>query len=243
MYNKFSIIYDKFIGIDYPEWVSYVESIWAKFGLSPHLVLDLACGTGNFTTLLADRGYDMIGIDSSPEMLSCAKDKAQHKDILFILQDMREFELYGTVDACICMVDSINYILEEDELSAVFNLVHNYLNPGGLFIFDINTIHKFKHVLGENSFCDINDDDAIIWENYYDDESGINEYFVNIFTSRSDGLYERHEEIHNQRAYEADDICRIIKNAGFELLGAYDPLSFDTPKEQSEKIFFVVRKL
>lgn len=242
MYNKFSSIYDKFIGIDYPEWILYIESIWAKFGVSPHLVLDLACGTGNFTVALSDKGYDMIGVDSSVQMLSQAQSKAEGKDILFLLQDMREFELYGTVDACICMVDAINYILEEDELSEVFRLVHNYLNPDGLFIFDINTVYKFKHVLGENSFCDISDDDAIIWENYYDEGLGINEYLVNIFTSTDNGLYERHEEVHKQRAYEADVIAKKLVGAGFELLGTYDALSFNAPKKGSEKILFVARK-
>ena len=242
MYNKFSDIYDKFIGVDYREWISYIESIWARFGVSPHLVLDLGCGTGNFTVPLSDKGYDMIGVDSSAEMLSQAQSKAFGKEILFLLQDMREFELYGTVDACICMVDAINYILEEDELLSIFKLVHNYLNPGGLFIFDINTEYKFKHVLGENSFCDISDDDAIIWENYYDDNQQINEYLVNIFTSTGDSLYERHEEVHTQRAYGADVVSKKLTEAGFELLGAYDLLTFDAPKEDSEKIFFVALK-
>ena len=242
MYNKFSDIYDKFIGVDYPEWISYVESIWAKFDVSPHLVLDLGCGTGNFTVPLADMGYDMIGVDSSAEMLSQAQGKAAERGILFLLQDMREFELYGTVDACICMVDAINYILEADELSEVFRLVHNYLNPAGLFIFDINTEYKFKHVLGGNSFCDINDDDAIIWENYYDEGSQINEYMVNIFTSAEGGLYERHEEVHTQRAYDVNVISKRLVGAGFELLGVYDALTFETPKDDSEKVFFVARK-
>jgi len=242
MYNKFSDTYDKFIGVDYPEWISYIESIWVKFELSPHLVLDLGCGTGNFTIPLADKGYDMIGVDNSAEMLSQAQSKALGKDILFLLQDMREFELYGTVDACICMVDAINYILDENELSEVFRLVYNYLNTEGLFVFDINTEFKFKHVLGENSFCDISDDDAIIWENYYDEDSQINEYQVNIFTSADGGLYERHEEVHTQRAYEVDLVSKKLREAKFELLGIYNALTFDAPTEDSEKVFFVARK-
>jgi len=242
MYNKFSDIYDKFIGVDYPDWIVYIESIWDKFGLTPNLVLDLACGTGNFTVPLSDKGYDMIGIDISSDMLSQAQEKALGKNILFSLQDMRDFELYGTVDACICMVDAINYILEEDELSVVFGLVHNYLNPGGMFIFDINTAYKFEHVLADNSFCDISESDAINWENYYDDESKINEYQVNIFTSGSNDLYERHEEVHRQRAYEADTICKKLTDSGFKVLGMYDALGFEPPGEQSEKIFFVVSK-
>jgi len=244
MYNKFSDIYDNFIGIDYPEWISYIESIWAKFGAQPHLVLDLACGTGNFTIPLTAKGYDMIGIDNSAEMLSHAQDKASDtsEQPLFILQDMRSFELYGTVDACICMIDSINYILREDELLETFRLVRNYLNPGGLFVFDINTVYKFRHVLGDNSFSDISDDAAIVWENYYDEGTEINEYFVNIFTVRNDGLYERHEETHIQRAYEADFVRRSLIDSGLELLATYGALTFDVPSDESEKIFFVARK-
>ena len=242
MYNRLSDTYDKFIGIDYDEWIAYIEEIWVKFGSRPHLVLDLACGTGNFTIGLAGKGYDMIGIDNSAEMLSRARDKAGDKPILFSLQDMRHFELYGTVDACICMVDSINYLLEEDELSAAFGLVYNYLNPGGLFVFDINTLHKFRHVLGENSFSDVSDDDTIVWENYFDEETRINEYMVNIFAARSDGLYERHEEVHQQRAYEKDDIVQRLTQAGFDVLGVYDTLRFEPPTEESEKIFFVAQK-
>jgi len=242
MYNKFSDTYDKFIGIDYPKWILYIESIWAEFDVSPHLVLDLGCGTGNFTIPLSDKGYDMIGVDSSAEMLSQAQSKADGKDILFLLQDMRELELYGTVDACICMVDAINYILKEDELLSVFRLVYNYLNSAGLFVFDINTEYKFRHVLGENSFCDISDNDAIIWENYYDGNSRINEYLVNIFTSVENGLYERYEEVHTQRAYEVNEVSKKLIEAGFELLGAYGGFTFEAPKEDSEKIFFVARK-
>lgn len=242
MYNKFAEIYDKFIGVDYPKWISYIEAIWEKYELKPELVLDLACGTGNFTVPLADKGYDMIGVDMSAEMLMCAREKAAGKDILLLLQDMREFELYGTVDACICMVDSINYILCEDELSAFFSLVHNYLNPEGLFIFDINTVHKFKNVLGANTFSDIGDDDAIIWENYYDEDNKINEYLVNTFTERDDGLYERHEEIHKQRAYEVSFIKEALLGAKFVVLGVYGELGFDAPTERSEKVFFVAQK-
>jgi len=240
MYNKFSTVYDKFIGIDYEAWVSYIESLWAKFGTPPNLVLDLACGTGNITIPLALKGYDMIGLDVSADMLSEARSKAPD-NILFTLQDMRDFELYGTVDACICMVDSVNYILEEKELTKVFRLVFNYLNPGGLFIFDINTEYKFRHILGNNSFCDTDSAAAIIWENYYDELSETNEYFVNIFILEEQGLYERYEEVHYQRAYKEELIKSLLVKTGFELLGVYDALTFSAPYKESEKIFFIAK--
>ncbi|MCL2566187.1 MAG: methyltransferase domain-containing protein [Defluviitaleaceae bacterium] len=243
MYQKLSAIYDNFINIDYPSWIAYIESLWAKAGVSPNLVLDLGCGTGNFTIPLAKKGYDMIGVDSSVDMLTTARTKAlEHKNILFLEQDMRHFELYGTVDAVISMVDSINYILDEDELLRVFRLVNNYLNPECLFIFDINTMYKYRNILADNSFCDIVDNAAVIWENYYDNDSKINEYIVNIFMQTNDNLYERHEELHTQRAYETDDIQKLLKSAGFEVLAIYDALTFHKPHEKSEKIFFVAKK-
>ena len=242
MYDKFSTVYDKFIGIDYEAWVEYIEKLWVKFGLKPTLVLDLACGTGNITIPLARKGYDMIGIDNSTEMLLEARNKSS-ENILFISQDMREFELYGTVDACVCMVDSINYILEDKEVSEVFKLVHNYLNPDGLFIFDINSEYKFKYMLGDNSFCDSDHDCAIIWENYYDEHTMINEYFLNIFIQNESGFYERHEEVHHQRAYSKELIESLLKNAGFELLACYAALSFNVPHNKSEKIFFIAKAI
>ena len=242
MYEKFSAVYDKFIGIDYEAWVDYIEKLWDKFGEKPALVLDLACGTGNITILLALKGYDMIGLDNSAEMLSEARNKDSGA-ILFTLQDMRDFELYGTVDACICMVDSVNYIPEEEELLKVFSLVHNYLNPGGLFIFDINSEYKFRHILGDNSFCDSSPDAAVIWDNYYDEESRINEYYVNVFALEENGLYGRYEETHRQRAYKVEDIDRLLRRAGFEFLASYDALTFNEPHDESEKIFFVGRAI
>jgi len=243
VYNKFSSIYDNFIGIEYGLWVNYIESLWVKFGLVPSLVLDLACGTGNITIPLAKKGYDMIGIDSSTDMLTVARDKAVNRqNILLLEQDMCAFELYGTVDACISTVDSVNYILEPDELSEVFKLVHNYLNPGGLFIFDVNTEYKYQNILNTNSFCDITDDAAVIWENYYDEASKINEYIVNIFIRTKNTIYERYEEIHHQRAYKAKNIQDLLTMANFEVLANYDALTFDKPHEKSERIFFVAKK-
>ena len=245
MYTQFSEVYDRFMdNIDYEKWTEFIEKIWEKYGAKPKLVLDLACGTGNFTIPLAQKGYDMIGVDSSAEMLAIAKDKAgADSSILYLCQDMREFELYGTVDACICMVDGLNYLLEEEALLQVFRLAKNYLNPGGLFIFDMNTIYKFKEVMGENRFCDIDENAAIIWENYYDENEGINEYYLTVFAeNRENAQYNRHEETHYQKGYSKEKVTEIINEAGLEILDIYGTAEFGKYSETCEKMFFVLRK-
>ena len=153
-YTGFAEVYDLFMdNVPYGEWSRYLISLLQEHGVSQGLVLELGCGTGKMTRLLAQAGYDMIGVDSSEEMLQIAReqewDNAEHKveegttripDILYLLQDMREFELYGTVKAVVCICDSLNYLLEEEDLLTVFRLVNNYLDPGGVFIFDMNTL-------------------------------------------------------------------------------------------------------
>ena len=154
-YESFASVYDLFMNdVDYDGWTDYIEEIWKKFDLTPGLVCELGCGTGNITLRLAERGYDMIAVDLSAEMLSEAEKKAEEKNInaLFLMQDMREFELYGTVSSVLCLCDSLNYITEDEDMQDVFDLVNNYLDPGGLFIFDLNTEYKFREIYGQNTF-------------------------------------------------------------------------------------------
>ena len=241
-YEGFAEVYDWFMNdVDYDSWVDYIERIWNSYNKTPKLIADLGCGTGNVTERLANKGYDMIGIDISEDMLAEAREKAyeNEKQILYLLQDMREFELYGTVDIIISLFDSLNYITEEEDLLKVFKLVNNYLEPKGLFIFDLNTKYKFKNILGENTFTQMDDDAAYIWENYYDDDSEINEYYLNIFVKDNDGRYERYEEVHHEKAYEIDVIKDLISKSGLKLLNIYDAYTFDEPKETSERVFFI----
>ena len=184
IYENFAKVYDIFMeNIPYEEWVLYLEKIFKKYEKSPKLVAELGCGTGTMTTLLAKKGYEMIGIDFSEQMLAKAREKAidNKVNILFLEQDMTEFELYGTVDCVISVCDSINYILEEEQLFKVFKLVNNYLEPKGLFIFDINTKYKFENILGCNSFSQTTEDAAYTLENYYDEEEELNEFYTNFF--------------------------------------------------------------
>lgn len=241
-YDKFAEVYDIFMSdFPYDEWAEHIEKIWKKYSLEPKLIAELACGTGSISQRLFEKGYDIIGIDKSEQMLSKAKQK--NPDIFYVCQDMRKFELFGTVDSIICICDSINYILDENELIEMFRLVNNYLNPKGLFIFDINTIHKFRDVLSDNDFCGAFDDCAFIWENFYYEDEGINEYLVNFFIRESgNGMYSRYEEYHQQKAYSLEKMTDIIKKSGMKFLGAYNELSFDSPDESSQRIYFIAQE-
>ncbi len=244
MYGEFAKIYDKLQDIDYNSFVGYYEQIFKRLGLSPKLILDLACGTGNITLPMSQKGYDMIGVDLSEEMLGIAAEKAREAslDILFLNQDMTELELYGTVDATVCALDGINYLTLDGELDEVLALIKNYLNPDGVFIFDINTEYKLKNVLGNNTFVYDEEDTYCIWSNSYDPDDRICGFNLDFFTKTDTGLYRRFEEYQEERAYSLEEIKSAISRTGLTLSGCFDDRTFDEPTETSERIFFVVKK-
>lgn len=244
-YSDFARVYDMFMdNIPYEEWCSYLTDLLKRNEIEDGIVLELGCGTGSMTELLAKQGYDMIGIDNSASMLQKALEKREESglDILYLLQDMREFELYGTVRAIVSVCDSMNYITEEEDLAEVFSLVNNYLDPKGLFIFDLNTEYKYKHILGDNVIAENRDEGSFIWENSYDPQTGINVYELALFLPVEGGLYEKYEEIHYQRSYSLGEIRELLQEAGMEFVTAYDAFSLDPPKEDSERIYIIARE-
>lgn len=247
IYENFAQVYDTFMeDMPYDEWLIYIHKIWEKFNLKPRLIADIGCGTGNITIPLAKEGYELIGIDCSEQMLLKASEKSLESkvDILYLEQDMREFELYGTVDCILSICDTINYIIDTDELLQVFKLVDNYLHPKGLYIFDINTVYKFENILGKNTFSQTTETSAYTLENYYDDEKMINEFYTNFFIKDDKtGLYSRFVEIHYEKAYTIQIIKNLLKEAGLKLLGVYDEMTFDEPRKNSERIFFVAQEI
>ena len=244
MYNKFADIYDRLQDMDYGSFADYYEKIFKLNNIEPKLMLDLGCGTGNITIPMAKRGYDMIGVDLSAEMLDIAANKARdvEADILFLNQDMTEFELYGTIDAAVCALDGLNYLTEDGDLDRLFSLIHNYLNPGGIFIFDINTEYKLKSVLGNNTFVYDEDDIYCVWNNSYDEADKICGFDLDFFTESDDGLYERHSEYQEERAYSIEEIKASAKKNSLNVVGIYNDRSFDAPNDTSERIFFVIKK-
>ena len=243
MYQQFAEVYDEFMQeVPYSQWADYIEKIWKGQRQSPELVLDLACGTGSLSIELAQRGYDMIGVDQSQDMLGQAREKADEAGtpILFLEQDMQEFELYGTVDSIICTCDSLNYLLEAEDVRKVFRLADNYLNPGGLFIFDVNTEYKFRQILGERTIAETYEDAAYIWQNYYYEDEKINEYQVTFFQKQEAGeLYSREEETHYERAYDQAELTGWLEEAGLRVVGVYDAFTMEEPGPSSERICYV----
>lgn len=244
-YSGFAKVYDLFMdNIPYEEWTDYVKELLAEEGIKEGILLDLGCGTGSVTELLAESGFDMIGIDNSEEMLEIAMEKREESghDILYLLQDMREFELYGTVKGVVSICDSMNYILDDEDLLDVFKLVHNYLDNEGIFIFDMNTMYKYEQILADNTFAEDREESSFIWENYYDEEEEINQYDLSLFVQEEDGRYRKYEETHLQRAYEQQCVEELIKESGLELLHVYDAFTKDLPAEDSQRIYFVCRR-
>lgn len=244
-YTSFAAVYDEFMdNIPYEEWSEYLIKLLRHRGVSDGLVLELGCGTGSMTERLSRAGYDMIGLDSSGEMLELAVEKKEESglDILYLQQDMRSFELYGTVRAVVSVCDSMNYITEEAELLQVFRLVNNYLDPGGIFIFDLNTLYKYEVLLGECTIAENREDCSFIWENYYDSKEQLNEYDLTLFIQEKGGLYRKYQEIHYQRAYELSRITALLKEAGMELLAVYEAFTEQEPEEESERVYFVAQE-
>ena len=246
-YESFAGVYDLFMdNIDYPAWCTYLIGILKEYGIEDGLIAELGCGTGSMTELLAAEGYDMIGIDNSPDMLEVAQEKRVESglDILYLMQDMREFELYGTVRAIISACDCVNYVTEDEDLLQVFRLVNNYLDPEGLFLFDFNTRYKYETALGEQVIAEDREDCSFIWDNYYDQEEQINEYELTLFVKcrQEEDLYRKYQEVHFQRAYTLEEIKTLIEKSGLTFLNAYDDYTRETATEESERIVVVCRE-
>lgn len=245
-YTSFAEVYDTFMdNVPYEEWAEYLAELLQEYDIEDGLVLDLGCGTGSLTEILATKGYDMIGADGSAEMLEIAMEKKAQSghDILYLLQDMREFELYGTVRAVVSVCDCVNYITDEKELEQVFRLVNNYLDPEGIFIFDFNTEYKYKEILGEQTIAEDREDCSFIWDNYYYEDESMNEYELTLFIKEQDSnLYRKYQEMHYQKAYTLDAMRELIEWSGLEFVTAYDAYTRKASTETSERICVVARE-
>ena len=261
-YTGFAGVYETFMdNVPYEEWAKYLTGLLKEYGIKDGLIAELGCGTGTMTRLLAKAGYDMIGIDLSEEMLDIARydHPEAEEDILYLHQDMREFELFGTVAAVVSLCDSMNYITSEEDLLKVFRLVNNYLDPGGYFIFDMNTIYKYEVILGDRVIAENRENCSLIWENYYDKEERINQYDITIYSKvefeddaceEEDGddygpdtpLYERLEETHIQKAYPVERIKELLEEAGLEFVAVHGVGTKEEPKEDEERVYFIARE-
>lgn len=244
-YTNFAGVYDTFMdNVPYGEWADRLEEILKEYGIHNGLMLDLGCGTGSMTECFAERGYDMIGADNAEDMLEIAVKKREKSgyDILYLLQDMREFELYGTVRAVISVCDCVNYVMEPEELLEVFRLVNNYLDPAGIFLFDFNTRFKYECVLGNRTFAESRDECSFIWDNYYYEDENVNEYELTLFIREEGNLYRKYQETHYQRGYTLEEIKVLIEKSGLEFLEAYDAYSKNPANTRSERILVAARE-
>ncbi len=204
-----------------------------------NLVVDLGCGTGTMTEMLYSEGFDMIGIDNSGEMLEMALEKRDEtgSEILYLNQNMLELELFSTVGTVVSVCDSVNYLTEDGDFEALAGLIHNYLYPGGLFIFDFNTVHKYRDIIGDGTIAENRDDCSFIWENFYDEESSVNEYDLTLFIQGEDGKYERFCETHYQRGYEPEDVRKILEETGFRIIDFSDSETEGKVTGDTERVF------
>lgn len=248
IYSSMAKFYDSVnSSIDYAEWADFAEEMIKRYSDTEcKLVLDAACGTGSMTLELAKRGYDMTALDLSSDMLCIARQRAEEvglcEKILFLCQNVAEMELYGTVDACVCTLDSVNHITDDEDLCSFFDLLHRcYLMPGGILIFDVNTPHKFKTVYADNDF--ILEDEGMYcgWSNYHDEEEGLQHFCLSLFEQQEDGSYIRTDMQQTERIYQKDELCDMLSECGFEIMGIFSDYKCTEAKCDDERWYFVAK--
>lgn len=225
--------------IDYERWYKYLEEIFKRYN-RPKNILEMACGTGNMSYFLAKAKYQVTAFDLSNEMLSIAYNKLNEFDNIKLLQqDMRYFKINEKFDCILAICDSINYITETNDLLDTFKRVYSHLDKDGIFVFDINSFYKLKEIIGNNTFVEDRDNIFYTWQNYFDEDTNICEFYLTFFESE-DGLnYSRFDEVHLERAYAIDQIIGLLKTAGFKNVESYDAFTFNPVYEKSERINFV----
>ena len=245
MYVTLAQVYDRLMqDVDYSAIADRLEAILHQFRCAPNLVLDLGCGTGSLAMELAGRGYDMIGVDNNADMLEQAANKARlmNRDVLLLCQDIRDFELYGSVGAILATLDVLNHVTNKQGLRAVFRRVRNYLDPGGLFLFDLNSPYKLSQLLPAQPSYQVAEDIAWIWDSAYDRRRRVCTFDLTFFLANEAGTYWREDEIHEERAWMEQEIRVLLAQTGLDLLAVYDGWRAKKPGPQTERLFFVARR-
>lgn len=246
MYERFAVWYDRLTdNVDYPARADYFEQVIARHRTGDgRLLLDLACGTGTLSLMLAQRGWDVIGVDASEDMLSIAFQKLAsyegERRPLFLCQEMEELDLYGTVDVCICALDSINHVISLDGIRRIFRRLALFLETDGLFVFDANTLYKHEHVLGDTTFVYDEEDVFCVWQNS-PAEDHIVDIRLDFFEKEGNNTYQRTTDIFSERAYTTQELCAAAEEAGFVMEAVYSADTFSAPREQDERLVYVMR--
>lgn len=245
-YGGFARFYDGLTAnVEYEARADYILEVFKRLGHSPGLTLDLACGTGSLTLALAKRGVDIYGADASREMLTCALDKAYDEElsILFLCQKMQELDLYGTIDTCVCTLDSINHLTSAKDVLKAFKKVSLFMNMGGYFLFDVNTPYKHKKILADNTFVYDTDEVFCVWQNELTDGSTVKITLDFFSRAENSGLYERCSECFEERAYTHGHICEMLTESGFELAAYYGDMSFSAPAPDEQRVVYIAKKI
>lgn len=242
-YEDFAQFYDTLMyDVDYAKWHEYINQVLNRYNVFPQKVLEMACGTGNFTKYLCEDGYEVTCFDTSDDMLSVAFDKlSMFKKLTILSQNMIDFELNEKFDLVLSICDSINYITDYEDLINVFANVYKHLQENGVFIFDVNSVYKLKEIIGNNTFVEDNEEVFYVWENEFDDNSNICEFYISFFIKDNE-MYRRFDEQHFERAYTSEQIVYALKKAGFNQIEEYEGFSFEKPNTKSERLVFIVRK-
>ena len=243
-YEKFAYAYDRMMSnVDYVRWADYIENLFRQYKFRPRKILDLACGTAALTVLMAEHGYEISGLDRAEGMLAIARQKAKdlHLDIPFFQGDMCNFDLQQQFDAVVCIYDSINYALDEDELANVFRSVCRHLAPSGLFIFDVTTEHNIVRHFHAQTFAENKDDYAYIWKNLYSYRDNICRTSLAFFL-REGECFRRFEEVHLQRIFGVNTVKKLLHQTGYKMLSAYDMYTFNRWNRNSDRINFTACK-
>ncbi len=242
-YHSFAGYYDILTSnIPYRKRGEYFHALLQKYRVPGNILLDLACGTGSLSEVFADLGYDVIGVDSSDEMLMEAMNKKYEsgKDILYLCQDMRELDLYGTIDCCVCALDSLNHVTDPEDIRQIFQKVSLFLAPGGIFLFDVNTVYKHRNVLSDSTFVYDFDEVYCVWQNSPCRNETV-EITLDLFIPNEDGSYDRETENFCERAYSHEEILSCIDSTDLELAACFDADTDNPPKDDSQRVIYVVR--
>lgn len=244
-YNSFASVYDELtVNVDYKERTAYIMKILDTYGIKDGLLLDLACGTGSLSLEFAKNGFDVIGTDASFDMLSEAQNKAYEsgQNILFLCQKMQETDLYGTVRAVVCSLDSLNHLSDVSEVRETFSKLKNFVDDGGIMVFDVNTLYKHREILGNNTFVYDEKNVYCVWQNSLSADGitvGIN---LDFFVKESDDTYTRFSENFKEKFFSDEEITEAAQNAGFKVLKKYAEGTFEEPKADTQRIYYVFRR-
>lgn len=244
-YAEFSGVYDILTqNVDYPQRADYIADLLSQNGVTGGILLDLACGTGTLSVEMAKKGFEVIGVDASGEMLSIAMNNAfeAEQNILFLCQQMQQLDLYGTISCAICTLDSINHLTEKADIQAAFDKVSLFMEKDGIFVFDVNTIYKHREILADNSYVYEADGVYCVWQNTLERDTDTVRIDLDIFEEIEPDIYERTQESFCERAYEISELEAMLTKAGFETVAVYDELTQQQPHEKSQRVFITARK-